>query len=309
MTRLTPWGEAEIADAHVHFFSRGFYSLLAAQKGAGATAESVCAQLAWPLPPSDPAELAAQWAAELDRRGVARACLLASLPGDEASVIAAVHALPERFAGYFFLNPLAPDAAKRAEAGLAAGLKGICLMQAMHGFSVAAPEVQPVLEAAAQFPGAVVFVHCGVLSVGVRQKLGLPSRFDMRYSNPIDVHPVALRYPNLNFVIPHFGAGYFREALMAASLCPNVYLDTSSSNSWTSFLSPPPTLEQVFEQAIQVAGPDRILFGTDSSFFPRGWHAAVFDRQVAALEAIGTPPEAASAILGGNLTRLLWNIT
>ncbi len=84
-------------------------------------------------------------------------------------------------------------------------------------------------------PGVVVFVHCGVLTVGVRAKLGLPSPFDMSFSNPLDLHAVALEFPKLNFVVPHFGAGYFREALMLCDLCPNVYLDTSSSNSWLRY--------------------------------------------------------------------------
>ena len=60
--------------------------------------------------------------------------------------------------------------------------------------------------------GIVVFVHCGVLSVGIRAKIGLPSRFDMRFSNPIDLHSIALRFPNLNFVIPHFGRVISRGA-------------------------------------------------------------------------------------------------
>lgn len=306
MKRGTPWGPVEIADAHVHFFSHRFYSMLAAQKGDGATAESVCEELGWPVPPEDPAELAAWWVKDLDRHQISRACLLASLPGDEESVIAAVRAYPERFAGYFFLNPLADGAAERAEAGLKAGLKGICLMQAMHGISVADERVRPVLDAAASVPGAVVFVHCGVLSVGVRKRLGLASPFDMRCSDPLNVHSAAMRYPDLRFVIPHFGAGHFREALMAADLCPNVLLDTSSSNSWTKYLSPPPSLEQVFEQALAVAGAGRLLFGTDSSFFPRGWHGAILEQQSAALQAVGTGVGEAEAILGGNLIRLLW---
>lgn len=309
MRRETTWGGIEVADAHVHCFSHRFYSLLAQQKGGGATAESVCSELGWPVPPEDPVELAAQWVAELDRNQVARVCLLASLPGDEPSVIAAVQAYPDRFAGYFFLNPLAEGAAGRAETGLKSGLKGICLMQAMHGFSVADERVRPVLDAASSVQGAVVFVHCGVLSVGVRKRLGLASPFDMRYSNPIGLHPVALRYPELTFVIPHFGAGYFREALMVADLCPNVMLDTSSSNSWTRYLSPPPSMEQVFEQALAVAGPSRLLFGSDSSYFPRGWHGDVFERQSAALQTIGAGADSARAILGGNLSRLLWQIT
>ena len=80
-----------------------------------------------------------------------------------------------------------------------------------------------------------MFVHCGVLTVGIRRKLGLPSPFDMRFSNPLDLHAIALRYPRMPFMVPHFGAGYLREALMLADLCPNVYLDTSSSNSWMRY--------------------------------------------------------------------------
>jgi hypothetical protein len=86
----------------------------------------------------------------------------------------------------------------------------------MHRYSIADPRVEPILQAASTSTGTVVFVHCGVLTVGVRRKLGLASPFDMRYSNPIDLHPVALLHPNVQFVIPHFGAGYLREALMTA---------------------------------------------------------------------------------------------
>src|SRR5260370_555110 len=132
---------------------------------------------------------------------------------------------------------------------------------------------------------AVAFVHCGILSVGVRKKLGLPSPFDMRFSNPIDLHAVPLRYPQISFVVPHFAPGFFREALMLCDLCPNVYLDTSSSNNWIRY--EPLDLRGVFRRALDVLGPTRLLFGTDSSFFPRGWHAAIFEAQSKALYEIG----------------------
>jgi predicted TIM-barrel fold metal-dependent hydrolase len=141
-----------------------------------------------------------------------------------------------------------------------------------------------------------------VLSVGVRKKLGLPSLFDMRFANPLDLHNVALRHPSIRFVIPHFGAGMLRESLMLADLCPNVYLDTSSSNDWMKYSDADLTLEKVFEKALRVCGPRRLLFGTDSSFFPRGWVQPVFARQVEALRNIGVNAEDAAAILGGNLT-------
>ena len=95
-------------------------------------------------------------------------------------------------------------------------MQGLCLFPAMQGYSLHDERARALIQIAAERPGTIVFTHCGVLSVGVRKKLGLPSPFDMRYSNPIDVHALALAHPKLPFVIPHFGAGFFREALMVA---------------------------------------------------------------------------------------------
>jgi len=219
-------------------------------------------------------------------------------------VAAACRAFPDRFFGWFFLNPLAPGAAARCEAAFASGLRAVCLFPVMHCYSVADPRVEEILAVAEQH-GAMVFVHCGILSVGIRARLGLPSPFDMRHANPLDLHPVALRHPKLNFVLPHFGAGFFRESLMLASLCPNVHLDTSSSNSWIHFLVPSPSLVQVFDGALAVAGPRRLLFGTDSSFFPRGWVRPVFEHQSSILHSLGVSADDAGLIFGGNLRRLM----
>ena len=297
----TPWGEAPVADAHIHFFSHAFLANLAEQ--GGKTLDAVGALLGWEMPPAPPEALTDRWAAELERHGVKRAALIASMHGDEASVAAALARHPDRFYGYFMLNPLAPDALERTREALAGGLRGICLFPAMHRYSVADERVRPVLEMAR--PGTVVFVHCGVLTVGARNKLGLASLFDLRFSNPIDLHAVALGHPRVNFVIPHFGAGYFRETLMLCDLCPNVYLDTSSSNGWMRYQPEDLDLRQVFRRALEVAGPRRLLFGTDSSFFPRGWHRAIFEAQTRALYELGVNAADARLVLGGNLERLL----
>jgi predicted TIM-barrel fold metal-dependent hydrolase len=271
-------------------------------------AQAVAGILNWTAPPLEPAALAEIWVRELDRHGVSRAAVIASVPGDEASVEAAIARFPDRLYGYCMLNPLAPDALERAGRALAAGIRGLCLFPAMHRYSINDPRVEPILEAASisqgtTRAGVAIFVHCGVLTVGFRKKLGLASPFDMRYSNPIDLHPLALLHPELNFVVPHFGAGYLREALMLCDLCPNVYLDTSSSNSWMRYQGL--DLETVFRRALEVAGPKRLLFGTDSSFFPRGWQAPVFASQAEALKGLGVAKADAQAILGSNLDRLL----
>jgi uncharacterized protein len=296
----TPWGDVAVADAHVHFFSHRFIQSLASsvlstpnrdREGAGGP----LSQLGWELPPEDPAALARRWSEELDRHGVTQAALIASTPGDEASVLAAAAACPGRFFAYAMVNPLAENS------GVADGLHAICLFPAMHRYSLHDERAERLIAQAAA-KGCAVFVHCGVLTIGVRKKLGLPAPFDMRFSNPLDLHAIALRYPQARFVVPHFGAGMLREALMLADLCPNVSLDTSSSNSWMRYEGL--DLPTVFRRALEVAGPGRLLFGTDSSFFPRGWNRPVFETQTKVLDDMGLDGQGARQILGENLRRL-----
>jgi predicted TIM-barrel fold metal-dependent hydrolase len=282
----TPWGDLAVADAHVHFLSHRFFANLRSPGVAG---------LGWDLPSEDPAALARRWSDELDRHGVPQAALIASTPGDEASVVAAAAACPGRFFAYAMVDPTAEHAM------VADGLNAICLFPAMHRYSLHDPRAERIV-AEAVAKRCVIFVHCGVLTVGVRKKLGLPSPFDMRFSNPLDIHAIAMWFPDARFVVPHFGAGMLREALMLADLCPNVYLDTSSSNSWMRYEGL--DLSTVFRRALDVAGPDRLLFGTDSSFFPRGWNRTVFETQVKVLADMNLDGRVARRILGENLRGL-----
>src|ERR1700722_9360522 len=98
----TPWGECDIADAHVHFFSRRFFAALG--EHCRIPAHDVAAQLHWELPPDNPVELAQRWGDELDKHGVAGAALVASIPEDEASTMAATVAHPDRFFAFAMVN-------------------------------------------------------------------------------------------------------------------------------------------------------------------------------------------------------------
>ena len=310
-----------ICDAHVHFFSPGFFA------GLGATRDALKG-IGWDDPESIEA-LAERWVLELDRHGVDTAALIASLPGDADAVAKAIALHPSRFIGCFMLDPTQDDAIAYAARALEAGLQTICLFPAMHRYALHDDRVVRVFELADSYAarsaaptstaGASptseasptptegwrpsVFVHCGVLSVGVRKKLGLPSPFDIRFGNPLDLHGVALKFSSVPIIIPHFGAGMLREALMVASLCPNVMLDTSSSNSWIK-QTPALTLEQVFRTALEVLGPERLLFGTDSSFFPRGWNHQVYSQQKSALDGLGVAATDQEKIFAGNFKRL-----
>lgn len=296
---------AVVNDAHCHFFSSRFLELLSqpvADLPASGRAAAVAERLGW-SDAGDPAALASTWTQELDRHAVTRAALIASIPGDEDSVAAAVRRHPDRFVGFFMFNPLAPDANERLERAFGElKLRCACLFPAMHRYHLDDERVGQVFESAARHRAAV-FVHCGVLSVGVRGKLGLPSPFDLRLGDPLAVAAVASAWPSVPVIIPHFGAGRYQEALMAADQCPSIHLDTSSSNGWMKYY-PGLTLDAVFRQALASAGPRRLIFGTDSSFFPRGWQKGVFNAQMTAMDAAAVSDPDRALILSGNFDRL-----
>ena len=56
---------------------------------------------------------------------------------------------------------------------------------------------------------------------------------------------------------------------------------------------------------LDVVGPGRILFGTDSSFFPRGWQHAIFEDQARALYEAGLSAADAELIFSANLLRIM----
>lgn len=295
-----------ICDVHCHFFSSRFLEILVANDRKRLPADQHAAVIAGLLgwePPSTPEQLSDRWVRELDLHGVARAALIASIPGDEDSVAVAVARHPSRFVGFFMFDPTSADAGPRLSRALGElKLRGVALFPAMHKYRLDDERVDAVFKAAQEHQAAV-FAHCGVLTVGVRKKLGLASPFDLRLGDPLSLSAVASRYPRVPVIIPHFGAGFLREALMATDQCPNIHLDTSSSNGWMRYY-PGLTLDAVFRQALQVAGADRLVFGTDSSFFPRGWQRPIHEAQLQAMEKAGVDAAARDRILGGNFERL-----
>ena len=295
----------QVCDVHCHFFSSRFLEILAKDRrdiAPGDHAAVVSTLLGWD-PPGPPDALADRWITELDRHQVARAAVIASIPGDEESVAAAIARHPSRLVGFFMLNPAAADAAERLSRAIGDWkLRGICLFPAMHHYRLDDERVTATFEAASA-RGAAVFVHCGVLTVGVRKRLGLASPFNLRLGDPLALATVAAKFPKVPVIIPHFGAGFLREALIAADQCPNIHLDTSSSNSWVKY-HPGLTLDEVFRQALAVVGPERLIFGTDSSFFPRGWQQQIFELQKRTLDGLGVPDDAQAKIFAGNFERL-----
>jgi uncharacterized protein len=294
-----------VNDIHCHFLSTRFFEALGNERVRVAKSPSA-ADVANELgmePPGSPDLLADRWVYELDRNHVSRVALIASVPGDEESVAAAIHRHPSRFVGFFALNAAAPDATEHARRAFGElSLRCACLFPAMHRYGLDDERVARIFEIA-DAHGSAVFAHCGFLSIEMRSRFGLKGHFDLRRGDPLALATTAAAFPRVPTIIPHFGGGFFREALMAAESCQNIMLDTSSSNSWIKFI-PGLSLVDVFRHALAVAGPDRVVFGTDSSFFPRGWRKVICGAQRAILDEIGTEPEIARRIFSGNFDRI-----
>jgi predicted TIM-barrel fold metal-dependent hydrolase len=115
---------------------------------------------------------------------------------------------------------------------------------------------------------------------------------------------VAKDFPTIEFVVPHFGIQYVKELLFLCWACENVNVDTSGSNQWIRWMPYPLTLDELIRKFYETVGPDRILFGSDSSWFPRGFSIRYLQDQIRACRFMNMPDDALRKIFGGNAARL-----
>jgi hypothetical protein len=293
----------EVVDAHAHFFTA---STLKAWSLRGRTREgfeqrtrSRTDMTSIELP-DESTDVAQQWVDEMDKYGITA---MGFMVGVEAydDFLEAKARFPGRFMGYANINPGDPEAAGKVDKAAKDGLQGIKLYPSswpeLHTYDAAC---YPVYEAAQKhrFP---VFLHFGITIGG---------QADLRHGNPLDIQVPSRDFPDLNFVVVHFGAGFFRELLLLQYQADNVYMDSSGSNSWMRYMAYELDIEKIFERAIKAGGPDKVLFGTDSTFFPRGWRQNILEQQYDAVRSLSAGPspivseEDVDAIFRGNILRL-----
>lgn len=302
-----------VIDFHMHLFSRAYFEALASQSPRPGTVEeklaSLCAETGVELPPADLSAHVARWLGETEKHGVEHLCAFASAPEEIPALAQAARIAEGRLTPFALVNPTVAGVAEKVDALIAQQrFGGVLLFPALHHYSIASAACAPLLDVLER-RRAIAYVHCGLLVVKLRDKLGFPRSADPRFANPLEIVPAANAHPNARFVIPHFGAGFLRETLLAGAQCPNVLVDTSSSNSWTAMHAPRLELCDVFETALRVFGPRRILFGTDSNVFPAGWRADRLAEQRAVLAQLGVGPSDRDAITGGNARALLEHVS
>jgi len=302
-------GLFKIFDNHVHFYSNAYFRFLVKQKTnrSDLTTElrNIAAKGHIEIPGEDPIQLAKRWAEMIDKWKIERLVLIGSMPGDEDSVAKGLQAFPNRFTGFFTVDPnsnvLIENATKRLNEEK---FRGLFLYPSLYQISVGDDWLAPLFTLA-QEKKALVMVHFGKLIMKPRDYAELATPTDDSFARPKDLLPVARKFPNLRFIIPNFGAGKFEELLEIGKQCPNVFVDTAGSNSWTAEHPDKPDLKRVFQKTLEVFGAGRILFGSGSGLFPRGYRYDILDNQLKLLQEMRIPIPDIKKIFYENLARLV----
>lgn len=165
------------------------------------------------------------------------------LPADPKAATLRLYALtkkyPDKFFGAAVLSPYLPentyaDFMRWAVRDL--GFKALKLQGFAYCAAPASPQTKKIFDTASALQVPVI-IHTGN---------GVPTAL------PSMAIPIAKAYPELKIVLAHSGGGmYGGEALIAAQMCDNIYLETS----WCTVLD--------LKSFVNTLGCERLLFGTD----------------------------------------------
>lgn len=258
-------------------------------------------RLAWDFPEPETEkrsdeEQADRWAAEIERYGLESVVFVTGGGNDNLAKVVGHH--PDKFIGFAHHTPF--------EAGAAAEIERAVTQLGMKGYKLIAPALEQPIDDRAAYPvwekvaelGIPVLIHFGVLGGGG----GLAYHINM---DPLRLSVVARDFPSIPFVIPHFGCGYIRETLQLCWSCGNVSIDTSGSNQWIRWMPEDWTVKKLFRKYLETVGAERIIFGSDSSWFPRGFALRYLQDQVRDCRELNLTQEQMHAIFYGNAARLL----
>ena len=248
-----------------------------------------------PEPPGEDDEMAARWALEVERHRLIRVVFVTG--GGNERLAAVVRSRQDAFIGFAHHDPFAPDAPAELERAVTElGLRGYKLIAPLLRERLDDERLFPLWETAERLR-IPVLIHFGPLRYE-----GIVAGPNI---SPLMLQDVARGFPGVPFVVPHFGCGYPRELLHLMWVCGNVYVDTSGSNEWMRWMPYDLDLTTLFRRFVDTAGPARVIFGTDSSWFPRGFARRYLEVQWQACVELGLPEDDLRSIFAGNAARLL----
>lgn len=290
---LAPWRERYIAQN-----GRERYGELTAL---GKTVPGWLPEFCFPAPEEpmeDPAQAGERWYRECERFALERVVFMTGGGNETLSAVVAAH--PDRFSGFAHHYIGERDAAQKLERAVTAqGLCGYKILAPVVEKPLSSPEYADVFEVChrRRLP---VLVHFGILGGG--GGCGIVSGPNL---SPLALAETAQRFPHAKFIVPHFGCGFPDELLTLCWASPNVYVDTSGNNLWTRWTMQRYTLEQLFERFYATVGPGRILFGSDSEWFPRGFAVRYLMDQLRAARGLNLPKADIQRIFRENALEML----
>ncbi|MFW6134907.1 MAG: amidohydrolase family protein [Elusimicrobiota bacterium] len=231
------------------------------------------------------------WIKTLDENNIEKVVFMGASPNNK-EFINTINS-SDKFEGFTSVNPTQDNALEKVKQDISKGMKGIKLYPSARGFSVADKKAYSLYQYCAK-NNIPIIIHFGI-TIGPKS--------DLRYGNPIDLSPVLTDFPDQRFVIAHFGAGFFREALMLTYKRNNVYFDTSGTNNWLCYHPRGLNLVDVFKQTLDLVGPQRVIFGTDSRLIVDEYRKNILDQQKEILSKLLKSKEV-DMVMGGNARRI-----
>ena len=201
-------------------------------------------------------------------------------------IMEAVNRYPDRLMGFCCLDPCAEKAPREVARCFEGGLCGVGEL-AFYECGIACTirdNMAPVM--------ALCREHDKPVLIHTNEPVG--HRYAGKTDNTlIQIYELAKAYPLNHIVLAHWGGGLFFYQLLkkeVGSVLANVYFDTAAS----PFLYKP----SIYRYAVELAGCEKILFGSDYPLInPR--------RYFAELEISGLHQDQIDAIKGGNALKLL----
>lgn len=248
----------------------------------------------------EPAPLEAEagrWIVEAERYGIDRLVFVTTGGVERGRQLARLH--PERFTVFASTpDPFVAETIDAIEAGAEAGeLRGVKLLAPELPYLIDDPRGSAFWRLAARHR-LPVLIHFGHL--GSAGGISWNDRIE-----PQRLDAVAKEHADVNFVIPHFGVQFVQQLLFLSWGNPNVYTDTSGSNQWLQWLPYELSLKDLFRKFFETVGPERLVFGSDSSWFPRGFAYRYLQDQLRIAQELGWTRSQIQAVFGGNGARLL----
>ena len=240
-------------------------------------------------------EQADRWAAEVEKYGLRAVGFVTG--GGNKNLAKVIRRHPDKFIGFAHHYPFAADAADELRRAVAE--------DGMKGYKLLAPSLDRAIEDEAAYP---VWEVCAELDIPALIHFGIQGSGGgiawHENINPLKLHNVAKDFPEVTFVVPHFGCAWIRETLQLCWACANVSIDTSGSNQWVRWVDGEWTTKKLFQKYMETIGPERIIFGTDSSYFPRGFAEAYLQQQIRDLRELNCREDDIQLIFAGNAARL-----